>query len=400
MPVAGRPRKEISDPILKKWLGEFKNGSTKKVYCSALRVFKKNLGIRDLGEYLKSEPDTTGDIKKFLNSFDGRPSKTIAAYVTAVRVFFQDQGVNMEANDWKKLRRRGFMPKRVRAETRDKKPTKAQLKQILNYADIKARAMILFLLSSGARIGETLKLKIEDLELDAEPPRVHIRGEYTKGGVGERTSYFSFEARDAIKDWLRIKDSVGKRQSGNETYEDERLFPWSHNTACFMWNRSCDKAGIGTKDKKTGRRVYHLHSLSKFFRSCVGLQLDITHALMGHVEYLDDSYLRQENEEIAKAYVESMPNVSVYAAQDLELKNITEKQEIEMAEMRNIIEEQKQRLNGFASGIELSSDVEDQLESQRVQSEATSKRLVELEKKLRLLESPELRKLLKQLEDG
>ena len=33
-------------------------------------------------------------------------------------------------------------------------------------------------------------------------------------------------------------------------------------------------------------------------------------------------------------------------------------------------------------------------------SEVMSKRLVELEKKLRLLESPELRKLLKQLEDG
>ena len=73
---------------------------------------------------------------------------------------------------------------------------------------------------SGARIGETLQLKKEDFELDAEPPRVHIRAEYTKGGVGARITYFSFEARDAIKDWLAIKDGLKKKMERNtETTE-------------------------------------------------------------------------------------------------------------------------------------------------------------------------------------
>jgi len=45
-------------------------------------------------------------------------------------------------------------------------------------------------------------------------------------------------------------------------------------------------------------------------------------------------------------------------------------------------------------------EVEDQLESQRVQAEVMSKKVVELERKLKVLDSPELRRLLKQLEDG
>ena len=45
-------------------------------------------------------------------------------------------------------------------------------------------------------------------------------------------------------------------------------------------------------------------------------------------------------------------------------------------------------------------EVEDQLESQRVQAEVMSKKVVELERKLKVLDSPELRRLLKQLEEG
>jgi len=84
-----------------------------------------------------------------------------------------------------------------------------------------------------------------------------------------------------------------------------------------MWNRACDKADVGIKDKRTNRRIHHIHSLRKFFRTKIGLDLDVTYALMGHAEYLDDCYLRLEEEgEIAAAYLEAMPNVSVYGVEN------------------------------------------------------------------------------------
>ncbi len=241
------------------------------------------------------------------------------------------------------------MPKRVRAETRDKKPTKPMLKKILNYADLKARAQTLFLLSSGARIGETLQLEKDDFDFSSDPPRVHIRAEITKGGVGERTTYFSYEAKDAIQDWLKIKDTLTKRGTSGD-FSGERVFAWNSASARFMWNLACDKAGYGDRDKRTGRRIYHLHSLRKFFRTKIGLELDITHALMGHAEYLDDAYLRLEEEgEIANAYLEAMPNVSVYQVEDQELKQETESLREENEKLKKRIgqlESQKQERNG------------------------------------------------------
>jgi len=311
-----------NDELLDSWLGEFKSKSTRRVYRAGVRDYAKKLNIDDLQKYVKDSPNVTEDIRRYLTLLEGKPSKTVSTYVGAVKVFLQDKGVKVPDEAWKKIKRRGFMPKRIRATTRDKKPTKTQLKRILNYVDVKGKALILFLVSSGGRVGETLRLKIEDFDFEADPPRVHIRGEITKGGVGERTAYFSYEARDALKDWLAIKDSMHKRDGS--TYKDDRVFPFVLSTANDLFNRACDKAGIGTRDKRTERRVIHLHSLRKFFRTKIGLDLDMTHALMGHAEYLDQSYLRQEQGEIAEAYLEAMPNVSVYGGQGPEIKSLEE----------------------------------------------------------------------------
>lgn len=320
----GRKRLPKSDSIVEEWLQEFKSDNTRRVYRAALNKYKQAIDIEDLGSYVNDSPDVASDMRKFLVYLQDKPSKTIKTYSGAVKVFLQDKGVKVPEPSWNKIRRRGYLPKRARAQTQDKKPTRSQLKKILNYVDIKGKAMILFLLSSGARIGETLQLQEQDFNLNSDPPSVHIRAEYTKGGVGERTIHLSYEARDAINDWLRIKDKMGKRD-GRGTYQNKRVFPFTHHTAKTIWNLACDKAGLGTRDPRTNRRIYHLHSLRKFFRTKIGLDLDITHALMGHAEYLDDSYLHQEQEDIAQAYLEAMSNVSVYSILDSEIRQETEK---------------------------------------------------------------------------
>ena len=331
---------ENEEPLLTKWLQEFKSYNTKRAYRTALRKYKKVLGIDSLENYLKDNPDTEADIRTFLQAMDGKPSKTVSCYTQIVKVFFQDHGVKVPDEAWKKIRRRGFMPKRVRAETKDKKPTKVMLKKILNYSGIIARALILFLISSGARIGETLQLQKKDFDLEADPPKAHIRREYTKGGVGERTVFFSYEARDAIKDWLQIKDGLTKRGNHGD-FSGETVFPLNSNTARWMWNHACDKAGFGVQDERTGRRVYHLHSLRKFFRTKIGLDTDITSALMGHVEGLDKAYVRlDQDQEVAEAYKDAMPNVSVYAVQSEEVKGIEE----ENQELRQRLEKQEERM--------------------------------------------------------
>ena len=104
-----RPKKPIKDKTIKKWLTDnFIKETTKKSYLAALRAFKNNLNIQDLGEYLQTKPNADEDLRRFLVSLKGRPSKTISAYVVPVRVFLQDHNVKLEENGWKKLRRRGY----------------------------------------------------------------------------------------------------------------------------------------------------------------------------------------------------------------------------------------------------------------------------------------------------
>ena len=293
------------------------------------------------------------------------------------------------------------MPKRIKAETRDKKLTIPQLKKILTYLDIKGRAMVLFLLSSGARVGETVKLKIVDFDIENDPPRAHIRAEYTKGGVGARTVYFSHEAKEAIKDWLTIKDGMKKRNGG--TFSKDKVFDWTVGTATYLWNRAIKKADLDIKDGVTQRRIYHLHGLRKFFRTKIGLDLDITHALMGHSEYLDDSYLRlDETGEIAIAYQEAMSNVSVYAVENTELKQETQNLKEEMQKLRDkeetkdeTIAQLEKQLTYFKSP-KFFKDIRLNLEQMSVPLETSKKSVKVHQVKIKLDDGKRLAKLMRE----
>ena len=64
---------------------------------------------------------------------------------------------------------------------------------------------------------------------------------------------------------------------------------------------------------------------------------------MGHAKYLDNSYLRQDEEEIENEYLQAMPNVSVYEVATPEFSGI----EKENADLKNRILMMEQRFEKF-----------------------------------------------------
>jgi integrase len=112
-----------------------------------------------------------------------RPPLTWNTYAQSVRLFLRDHNHDIPSREWKRLRKRGFLPKRSRAITRDVAPSRDQLRTILNHLDVRGRALVLFLASSGARINEALQLKISNLKLKEDPPSAFLEGESTKGGA-------------------------------------------------------------------------------------------------------------------------------------------------------------------------------------------------------------------------
>jgi integrase len=291
------------------WLSEFKSKATRKAYRSALRKYQRHVGI-NLNDYIKSNRDFLADFKSFVASLEN-PPKTVELYAIVAKEFLKEQRVlKLTDDEWKRIRSRQQIV-RV-ALTQDKAPTKAELRTILNYLDVKGRALVLFLASSGARIGETTQIKTEDLDLNSDPPKATIHSATTKGVKGGRTVRMSYEARDAIKDWLKVKGSL-KKKNGKK-FDSERVFPFVTQSVRDIWNRAVDKAGLGKRDENTNRRILHIHSLRKFFRSNIGLDFDLTNALMGHYAYLDKSYRRLKEEDIDRAYLAAMKNVSIYTA--------------------------------------------------------------------------------------
>jgi len=98
------------------------------------------------------------------------------------------------------------------------------------------------------RLGEALRLKLSDIELDKEPGRIHIRREYTKSGLA-RPTFLSREAVDVIREWLKIRDDwllAASRKSHlyPKGAKDDRLFPFSHGTIYAMWHCSTRKVRL------------------------------------------------------------------------------------------------------------------------------------------------------------
>nr|NIM44154.1 tyrosine-type recombinase/integrase [Nitrososphaeria archaeon]NIN53610.1 tyrosine-type recombinase/integrase [Nitrososphaeria archaeon]NIQ34131.1 tyrosine-type recombinase/integrase [Nitrososphaeria archaeon] len=91
--------------------------------------------------------------------------------------------------------------------------------------DVKGKALFLILLSSGMRIGECLKLKLDDVDLDREysvenevitVPTIEIQGEYTKTG-NPRVTFISNETKEIINEWFKIREKYIKTATKRST---------------------------------------------------------------------------------------------------------------------------------------------------------------------------------------
>jgi site-specific recombinase XerD len=70
-------------------------------------------------------------------------------------------------------------------------------------ADVRDRAIFLLMLRCGLRIGEVAALRLRDLYLDEQPPRLLVQGKNSK----ERSAYLSPQAAQAVRAYLAERPS-------------------------------------------------------------------------------------------------------------------------------------------------------------------------------------------------
>lgn len=254
------------------------------------------------------------DVETYFVSMKERPPKTIHARLSHTRQFLLRNNIDPGQLFWKDLKRK---VKGNRAVTVDEVPSNEELRKVLNHLPVHGRALFLTLASSGMRIGEALELKLDDMNLKTDPPRLTVRAENTKSG-GQRTVFISREARETIQQWLQVRAQWLESAVKKSTFEkkkatDPRLFPLTRMTVNEMYTRALEKAGFLKRDPRTGIATFHIHTLRKFFRTRLApiIPVDIVEALMGHEAYLSQAYRRYTIDQLAEFYRKGEPSLWV-----------------------------------------------------------------------------------------
>jgi len=299
--------------------------------------------LEELAErYFSETRNYEGDIQNFLVHLKGLAPKSVRLRVASIRVFLLENGVELSQRFWRRLRGK---IKGSRALTLDRVPSNVQLRSIITHLPVNGKAFYLTLATSGMRMGEALKLEIDDLELEADPVRVNIRGAYTKTG-NSRVAFISREAKEAVMEWLKVRErylkaAVGKSHLYTKESDDQRLFPFSQATARVIWNNALKKSKHSKTDRSTNWHVIHPHVLRKFFRTRLGsvIPVDVVEALMGHEGYLTEVYRRYSIEDLAKFYREGEPALLIFTQGE------------EVGKLRREIEEQRDQLQTLVNGL-------------------------------------------------
>jgi len=273
-----------------------------------------------------------------------------------------------EMNDitinWKKLKR--LIPD-DRTKSRDRAYTTEEIVRLLEAADLRGKAIILILASSGIRVGAIPWLRIAHLQ----PVRIDYKLVAGKVRVyaDTRDEYISFitkECYSTIQAYLEYRVRHKEETQDGKLDPDAPLIRDSMNTVKVQLRspraivarsiqdylrRLCYKSGIKVKTGKRGE-LATAHAYRKFFNTtCKDTGMDPLHKelLMGHRTGLEDAYYRPTEEKLLYSYLQVANKLTFDDAQVLreELRKLQEKTEKErmLALTPEAIEEEKKEQN-------------------------------------------------------
>ncbi len=305
--------------MIKNFTNTCRTMSTKRMYRRSVEIFLYHIYDHDqdkdpeflVKKYLKAKRNHRNDLISFINYLEEQnySPKTVNLYLVGVKEFLFYYNIEFTQSDLKVIKRR--KPKSVNIN-RDLPVTPEILHTIIDHFNgIQGKALTLFLASSGCRINEALSITIKDIDLSQNPPRIYLRGLITKNQCN-RTTFISNEAKEALGKWLDLRESYIEKKVKNYKHlkinpVNDHVFPYNERTAHSLWNTALKRSGLDKeKDHGTGRFLYTFHGLRRFFKSQLTghLESEIVERLLGHEGYLNGSYFRISENEMAEKYLE------------------------------------------------------------------------------------------------
>lgn len=302
-------------------------------------------------EYLAEPRDHAGDLAEFVAFLGSAPPTTKRGYKSVVVSWLAANKLYLHPQETRRIRTAG------RARTRDRIPTREEIRQVLEHCDLLLRLFLMILSSTGMRPGEALHLLWTDI--DEVRGRVFLRAEITKTRES-RVCYMSLEAMEMYQQWGAYYPQYLKKRraltpwAGRDADTDtRRVFPLTYNAVLEKFTRALQKAGLDERDPSTRRHVIHFHGMRKFFRTRLpmgGATVDVTEELMGHEGYLAGSYVRLTEADLKAAYRQAEHELWIYKTRpinDEELKQL----ESENRELRGELDQIQQQIGEINEAI-------------------------------------------------
>jgi len=300
-----------------------KSEKTEKLYLRHLDKFREYFIIKNCDSLISID---SKKLQTMIEDFVLYQRKQNLAYgsinsqVCALELFFSMSDVIL---NWKKIKK--MLPERKKA-LGDKPYTTEQIRIILkNTSNVKIRAIVSFMASSGVRAGSFEELRIKDLENYKDSCKS------VKVYADSRQEYYTFihqEAITALDEYFEYR-----KRKGEKITPDSWVFITSSNpekpvnTHCIVssLNQIVNKA-LDRKRTENRFETMTSHGFRKRFatvlKSNSSINLSISEKLLGHstTVRLDNHYFKPELEQLYDEYKKAIPDLMIDQSMKLKLE--------------------------------------------------------------------------------
>ena len=217
---------------------------------------------------------------------------------------------------------------------------KEDIIKILNgCSNLRLKTYLMLLASTGMRATEALSIRLKDLDLESNPAKLIIRGQYTKTRV-DRYVFLTREVVEQLKIWIDFKyrtrrisnkdKKTGKSMSKYRTPEmnqNELTFSIKqtsdpkpevlYKNLVETFEKTLDRIGMGKReDGNEIRREITLHSFRRFVKTTISDlgYADYSEWFIGHA---GSTYWRKKDNEKAEIFQKIEPYLTFLNIQQL-----------------------------------------------------------------------------------
>jgi integrase len=366
-----------------------RNKNTATQYFSRLTLFEKfvnknyKINIDKLIQKLRSKEydpyDILNDFCVFLQDNRNLSSISFRDKIITVKTFLEYNDIEITPRKFKlKVR----FPKTIfrHKEAIDKE----DIIKILNgCSDLRLKTYVMLLAATGCRATEGLSIRLKDLDLESNPAKLIIRGEFTKTKV-DRYVFLTKEVIEQIKIWIdykyRKRRICHKDKETGETITEYRtpekklnalifsLYQTDnprpeimHNNMGAIFAKTLDRIGMGSReDGNEIRRQITLHSMRRFSKSTISDlgYSDYSEWFIGHS---GSTYWRKKDSEKGEIFQKIEPyltflNVPQLERQGADLQTKVEKLEDINQLLRNKYNEKEEQIKKLEESVSFLSD--------------------------------------------